>query len=162
VEKALSGCVRGKLKKAKARTSGAETGVIQQPGNASAPKQEKTLTETSKMPRSKVSSPIETAGPPKRPAESSGLGNYMEALTNIKLAFFMETRPEDKLTEHFQESILVELGRLLRETPLGELPHLKSYRLEGGSLIRIYATTDSLVNGLSGPFKITNCDQGPD
>jgi hypothetical protein len=43
VKKALSGCARWKLKKAKARASEAETGGIQQPGNASVPKQGETL-----------------------------------------------------------------------------------------------------------------------
>jgi hypothetical protein len=45
-KKALSGCARRKLKKAQARASEAGTGGIQQPGNASAPKQEETSTET--------------------------------------------------------------------------------------------------------------------
>jgi hypothetical protein len=46
------------------------------------------------------------AKPLKRPRGSSGPGNYMEALTNIKITIFKETYPEDKLTEHNQESIL--------------------------------------------------------
>jgi hypothetical protein len=46
VKKGLPGCVRWKLKKAKARASEAGTGGIQQPGNAGMPKQGKILTET--------------------------------------------------------------------------------------------------------------------
>jgi hypothetical protein len=124
-----------RLKKPTARASKAETGGIQQPGNASAPKQGETSTETPRRRRSDGSTPIETARPPKRPRDSSGPGNYKEALTNIKIAIFKETYPEDKLTEHDQESILVELGRVLCGTPIGELIHLKSCRLEDGALI---------------------------
>jgi hypothetical protein len=56
-------------------------------------------------------------------------------LINTKIAIFKELYPKGKLTEHNQDSILEELGRVLRGTPIGELPHLKSYRLEGGGLI---------------------------
>jgi hypothetical protein len=121
--------------KARARASEARTGGIQQPGNAGAPKQGETPTETLKRPRSEGSTPTETARAPKKPRESSGPGTYKEALTNIKLANFRETYPEDKLTEDDKNCILEELGRVLRGTPVGELPHLKSYRLEGGALI---------------------------
>jgi hypothetical protein len=38
----------------------------------------------------------------------------------------------------YLNSILEELGKELRGTPFGELPHLKSYRLEGGPFIYIY------------------------
>jgi hypothetical protein len=51
MKKVLSGCARQKLKKAKARASEAGTGGIHQPGNAGAPKQGETLTETLKRPR---------------------------------------------------------------------------------------------------------------
>jgi hypothetical protein len=44
-KKALSGCARRKLKKAKAKSCEAGTGGIQQPGNASATKQTETPTE---------------------------------------------------------------------------------------------------------------------
>jgi hypothetical protein len=47
-KKALSGCTRRKLKKAKARASKAGTGGFQQPGNAGAPKHGETSTETLK------------------------------------------------------------------------------------------------------------------
>jgi hypothetical protein len=67
----------------------------------------------------------------------------MEAMTNIKIAIFRETYPEDKLTEEDQNYILEELGRVLRRTPTGELPHLKSYRLEGGAFIRICGNQQS-------------------
>jgi hypothetical protein len=93
------------------------------------------------------------ARPPKRPRDPSGPGNYKEALTNIKIAIFTETYPEDKLTEHDQER--EELGRVLHGTPVGELPHLKFYRLEGG------APTNSLVNGSLEPLTITGWDQEP-
>jgi hypothetical protein len=128
-KKAWSGRARQKLKKAKARASEASTGGIQQPGNASAPKQVETSTETLKRLRSDGSTPTETARPPKRPRDSSGPGNYKVALTNIKIAIFKGTYHEDKLTEHNQDSILEELGRVLHGTPIGELPHLKSYGL---------------------------------
>jgi hypothetical protein len=114
-KKALSGCARRKLKRVKARASEAETGGIQQVGNASAPKQGESFTKTPKRPRSEASIPIETARPPERPRDSSGPGYYKEALTNIKISTFKETYPEDMLTEHDQESILEELGRVLRE-----------------------------------------------
>jgi hypothetical protein len=35
------------------------------------------------------------------------------------------------------------LGEVLRRTPIGELPHLKSYRLEGGALIYMCADQES-------------------
>jgi hypothetical protein len=62
-------------------------------------------------------------------------------MTNIKIAIFKETYPEDKLTEHDQDNILKELGRVLHRTPIGELPHLKSYRLEGDALIYMHRPT---------------------
>jgi hypothetical protein len=131
---ALSGCARWKLKKTKARASKAGIGGIQQSGNASAPKQGETLTETFNRQRSEGSIPSRTLRPPKKPGDSSEQGNYKEVLTNIKIAIFKETYPEDKLTEHDQESILEELPRVLRGTPIGELPHLEPYRLEVGAL----------------------------
>jgi hypothetical protein len=90
-------------------------------------------------------------------------------VTNIKIAIFRETYPEDKLTEDDQNSILEELGRVLRRTPIGQLPHLKSYRLKEGALIYIniyiyiyiYAQTNCLVSGSSKPLIITGWDQGP-
>jgi hypothetical protein len=79
---------------------------------------------------------------PKRPRYLKGPGTYTEALTNIRIAIFKETYPEDKLTEDDQNSILETLGGggVLRRTPREELPHLKSYRLVGGA--RIYACGD--------------------
>jgi hypothetical protein len=134
-KKALSGCARQKLKKAKAKSSEAGTGGIQQPGNASATKQVETPTETPKRPRSEGSTPTEMVRPPKRRRDCKGPGNDKEALTNIKVAIFKVTYPEDKVTENDQGCILEELGRMLCRTPIGELPHLKSYRQEGGALI---------------------------
>jgi hypothetical protein len=60
------------------------------------------------------------------------------ALTNVRVAIFKDTFPEDQVTENDQDCILEELGKMLRRTPI-ELPHLKSYRLEGDALIYICA-----------------------
>jgi hypothetical protein len=122
--KTLSGCAIRKLKKAKSRASDAETGGIQQPGSASARRQEETWTETPKWSRSEGSTSTETVRPPIRLRDPSGPGYCKQALTNIKIAIFKETNPEYKLREHDQESILEELGRVLHGTPIGELPHL--------------------------------------
>jgi hypothetical protein len=43
---------------------------------------------------------------PKRPRGLSGPGTYKEALTNIKIAIFKESYPEDKLNEDDQKYIL--------------------------------------------------------
>jgi hypothetical protein len=66
---------------------------------------------------------------------SSGLRPYKKALTNTKIAIFRESYPEDKLKCDDENGILEELGRVLRGTPIGELPRLKSCRLKGGALI---------------------------
>jgi hypothetical protein len=58
------------------------------------------------------------ATPPKRPRNSSGPGTYKEVLTNIKIAIFRETYPEDKLPEIDQNHILEELGRVFCWTPI--------------------------------------------
>jgi hypothetical protein len=139
----LSGCTRWKLKKAKARASEAGTGGIQQSGNAGAPKQGETSTETLKRSKSGGSTPTETARDLKRPRDSSGPGTCKETLTNIKIAMFREIYPEDKLTEDNQNYIPEELGRVLCRAPRGELPHLKSYRLERGTLIYASANQQS-------------------
>jgi hypothetical protein len=64
-------------------------------------------------------------------------------VTNIKIAIFKETYPEDEGNEEDQNYILEELGRVLHRTPAGELPHLKSYRLQGVALIYICANQQS-------------------
>jgi hypothetical protein len=46
-------------------------------------------------------------------------GNYKEALTDIKIAIFKETYPEDKLNEDDQTHILEELGKVLLRTLIG-------------------------------------------
>jgi hypothetical protein len=97
--------------KARPRASEAETGGIQQPGNASAPKQGETSAKTSRRPRSEGSRPTETDGYRKRPRNLSGQGTYKEPLTNIKIAILKEIYPEDKLNEDDQKYILEELGR---------------------------------------------------
>jgi hypothetical protein len=126
VKKALPGCARQKLKKVKAKESEAKTGGIQQPGHASTPRQGTTLTKTPKRPRSEECTLTKIVGPPKRPKDTTGPGNFKEALTNTIIAIFIETYPEDKLTERDQNNILGELGKALHGTPAGELPHLKS------------------------------------
>jgi hypothetical protein len=81
--------------------------------------------------------------PQKWPELQKGPGTHKEALTNVKIAIFRETYPEDKLSEEYQNYILEELGRVLCKTPTGERPHLKSYRREGGALIYIWADQQS-------------------
>jgi hypothetical protein len=75
------------------------------------------------------------------PRDSKVPGTNKEALTNIKIAILRETYPEDKLNEDDQNSIFEALGQVLRRTLIGELPHLKSYRLEGGPLIYVRRPT---------------------
>jgi hypothetical protein len=75
--------------------------------------------------------------PPRWPENQKGPGTYTEALTTTKMAIFKELYPEDKLNEADQQSTLDVLGEVLHRTPVEELPHLKSYRLEGGALIYI-------------------------
>jgi hypothetical protein len=62
-------------------------------------------------------------------------------LTNIRIAIFRET--EDKITEDHYYYILEELGRVFRGTPIKELLHLKSYRLEGSTIINVCANQQS-------------------
>jgi hypothetical protein len=107
----LSGCARWKLNKASARAIEAGTWGIQQPANAGVPKQGETSTETLKRPLQKR--PEHQKGP----GTLKGPGTYKEALTNVKIAIFRETYPEDKLTEDDQNSILEVLGEVLCRTP---------------------------------------------
>jgi hypothetical protein len=79
--------------------------------------------------------PPEVVRAPKRTRDDRCPGTYREALTNLKIAIFRETYPEDRITEDDRDSMLEILGEALRRTPLVELPCLKSYRLEGGTLI---------------------------
>jgi hypothetical protein len=62
-------------------------------------------------------------------------------VTNEKKTIFSETYQEDKLMEEYQNSILEEMGRVFRGAPIGELPHLKSYRLEVNALIHMRRPT---------------------
>jgi hypothetical protein len=105
-KKALSGCARRKLEKAKAKSSEAGTGGIQQPGYARATKQVEPPTKTPKRPTSEGSTPTEMVRPTRRPRDYKGPGNYKEPLTNIKVAIFKETYPEHKETESDQDCIL--------------------------------------------------------
>lgn len=141
--KKLSGCARRKRKMAGARPSEAGTGGIQQPGIAASPKQGETPTRTFKRPRSEERTPTEMSRALKRSRDAKGPETYNETVTNVKVAIFRETYPEDKLTEGDQNSILDVLGGVLRRTPSRELPHLKSHRLEGGALIYICADQQS-------------------
>jgi hypothetical protein len=59
------------------------------------------------------------------------------------MAIFKELYPEDKVNEDDQWSILNVLGEALRGTPVKELLHLKSYKIEGGALIYICADQKS-------------------
>jgi hypothetical protein len=66
--------------------------------------------------------PTETARALKGPNNPSEPGTYKEVLTDTKIAIFREIYPEDKLTEYRQNFILEILGKVLRGTPIGELP----------------------------------------
>jgi hypothetical protein len=61
----------------------------------------------------------------------------------MRVAIFKDAFPEEKVTINDQDCILAELGKVLRRTPLGELPHLNSYKLEGGALIYTCANQQS-------------------
>jgi hypothetical protein len=58
----------------------------------------------------------------------------------MRVAIFKDAFPEEKVTIIDQDCILAELGKVLRRTQLEELPHLKSYRLEGGA--QLYTCAD--------------------
>jgi hypothetical protein len=64
-------------------------------------------------------------------------------LIDTKIAIFKENYPEDKLTEEELDHILEELERVLHGTPKGELPHLKSFRLEASALMYVCAHQQS-------------------
>jgi hypothetical protein len=102
-KKALFGCARRKLKKAKARSGEAGTGGIQQPGTTGLTGQLETLTETPKRPRSGGSTSPETVGPPKKPREWKGPGDYKESLTGTMVAIFKDAFPEDKVNINDQD-----------------------------------------------------------
>jgi hypothetical protein len=86
---------------------------------------------------------------PKRPRDCSRAGSYKEALTNIKIAIFRETYPEDKLTEEDQNYILEELGRVLHRTQNWRTTTPKVLQGRGSEAhLSIYVPTDSLDNGL--------------
>jgi hypothetical protein len=74
--------------------------------------------------------------------DCSGPGKYKEDMTNIKIAIFNKNYPADKLTADEQDHILEEMGRLFRGTPK-ELPHLRSFILEGGALQYVCADEES-------------------
>jgi hypothetical protein len=107
------------------------------------PKQGNSSTETLKRIRSEDSTPTERAGPSRRPRDSMGPGSFKKALTSAKIAIFKETYTKDTITKHDQDIILEELDKALRGTPVGELPHLMSYRLEKSALIYVCADHQS-------------------
>jgi hypothetical protein len=119
-----------------------------------------TSTETFKRPRLEGSIPMKTARSPKRPSDSCGPGTYKEALTNIKIAIFRETYPEDKIIENDQNCIMKELGRLFHVTPKGRTTTPEILQT-GGRCTYIYAPTNSLVSGSSELLIITCWNQGP-
>jgi hypothetical protein len=146
----LSGSARRKVKKARERQSG--TVGLQQPGHLSSPKSGGSSTKVSKRPRSECSTPTEQVNPPKRPRDLTEPENYGDALTNIRVAI-KENYPEDKLSEEEQDLILDRIAGAFRTTPEGNLPRLRSYRLEGGALMRICADHQSrqwLKNAMHG------------
>jgi hypothetical protein len=121
-----------------------ELGGIWQLGNLGMHKQEEPPASTYKRPRTKGSNPMERVRAQKRPTHSSGPRTHKEALANMKIAIFKENYPEDKLTEEDQGHILEELERVFCRTLKGELPHLRSFRLEGGALMYVYADQQSV------------------
>jgi hypothetical protein len=147
-KKALSGCARWKLKKAKARANKQELGAF---SNQEMQAHSSRGNPYQNPQEAKVGGqyPYRNGQSSKKTQGLLGPVTYKETLTNIKIDIFRETYPEDKLIEDDQNCILEVPGRVLHGTPIGELPHLKSYRLEGGPLIYIYiyALTNSLVSG---------------
>jgi hypothetical protein len=137
VKTILSGHARWKLKKARVSQSGA--GGTQQPGKVGMPKHGERQTRPAKRPRPEGSTPSERVRPPKMSRDSRGPGTFKKALTNIRVAIFKKNYPEDKLTEDEQDHIFEELGRVYHGTAKGELPHLRYFRLEGGTLTYVYA-----------------------
>jgi hypothetical protein len=59
------------------------------------------------------------------------------------MAIFKELSPEDKINEDDQQCILDVLGKMLCRSPVEELPHHKSYTLEGSAFIYICADQQS-------------------
>jgi hypothetical protein len=96
----------------------------------------------------------------KWPEIQKGPGTYKEALNNINIAIFEESYPEVKLNEDDQKYILEELGKLLRRTPLEDLPQLSPTNCRKAHLF-IYSPTNSLVSGLQKLLTITGWEQGP-
>jgi hypothetical protein len=128
-KKALSGCTRQKLKKARVRASEVERGAFSNQEMQVCPSREK---PQPKPQRGQGQRAVPTQ---KWPELQKCPGTYKEALTNIKIAIFKETYREDKLNEDDQNYILEELGKVLHRTPIGELSHVMSYRLKGGAVI---------------------------
>jgi hypothetical protein len=131
------------MKKAKVGQTG--TRDTEQLGNLGTPKQGETLTGTSMRPRPEGSATTERIRPPGRPRDSRGPGSYMKALTNIKISIFKENYTEDKLTEDEKDLILKEVSMVICGTEKGKLPHLRSFWLEGGTLICVRGPTVWLV-----------------
>jgi hypothetical protein len=75
------------------------------------------------------------------------------------------------LTENEQDLILKELDRVFHGTPKGELPHLRSFRLEGTALMCVCAVQesgqwltraiDNLRLGSGARLKANGCQESP-
>jgi hypothetical protein len=107
------------------------------------PRQGETPSGTSTRPRPEGSTLTERVRPPKRHRDSRGPGTYKEALTNTKIANLKVNFSEDKLTEDEQGHILEKQGKVFCGTLRGELPHLRSFMLEGGALMHVCADQKS-------------------
>jgi hypothetical protein len=114
----------------KPRTSQAGTGGMQQLQNLGVPKQGETLIGSIR------GQGLEAVYLQNKAQGFYGPVTYKEALANIERAIF-KNYPEDKLTEDEQDLIFKELGWVFCETPKGELPHLRSFGLEGGALMHV-------------------------
>ena len=117
----LSGAARRKLKKTTAGQSG--TRGLVQPGHKTSSQQ----TMGPKRPR--LVGCTLTGQPPKKPRCPMEPKSYREALLSFKAAILLD-HPEDKLSEEDRGLLLEEIGRVFCETPAGECPLLRSYRIE--------------------------------
>jgi hypothetical protein len=70
------------------------------------------------------------------------LGTYKEALTDLQIATCKEYHSKHKLNEKNLKLALVEIMIFFHRTPKEDL-YLRSYRLEGGSLIDTCADLQS-------------------
>jgi len=66
-----------------------------------------------------------------------GAQTSREALTNVRIAILKENYPEDKLSKKDYELILAEIAGAFQTTPKEGQSQLRSYRLEGGTLLYV-------------------------